>query len=107
MTTTLETKTIEKSLFVEARLWLDRVNGNSYFSARVWVDGHIVSVLPFQYGYGNQYLYEANEELIRLGYISPEFSGRPLWVSTREALGVDMYYSEAYGLKKDMFKVSN
>lgn len=101
----MNTKKIERSLFVEARLWFDKQNGNSYFSARVWVDGHIVSVLPFQYGYGTQYLYEANEELIRLGYIDQEYTGRPLWISTREALGVDMYYSETYGLKKDMFRV--
>jgi len=99
-----EAKKIERSLFVEARIWPDRINGNTYFSARIWVDGHIVATLPFQYGYGNQYLYEANEELVRLGYISSDFAGRPLWVSTRETLGVDMYYSEAQVLKRDMFK---
>jgi hypothetical protein len=95
---------IKRSVFIEARLWLDKSGGNTYFTARVWVDGHIVSTLPFQYGYGNQYLYEANEELIRLGYIGQEYSGRPLWVSTREALGVDMYYAEAYVTKKNLFK---
>ena len=100
----MTTNKINRSVFVEARLWFDKTGGNSYFTARVWVDGHIISVLPFQYGYGNQYLYEANEELIRLGYIPEEYKGRPLWVSTREALSVDMYYSESYGLKKDMFK---
>jgi hypothetical protein len=97
-------KRIRRSVFVEARCWFDKTGGNSYFSARVWVDGKIVALLPFQYGYGNQYLYEANDELIKLGYIAEEFKGRPLWLGTREALGVDMYYSEAYGLKKEMFK---
>lgn len=97
-------KQIKRSVFVEARLWLDKSSGNSYFTARIWVDGDIISVLPFQYGYGNQYLYEANEELVRLGYLADDFKGRPLWAGTRQALGVDMYYSESYGLKKDMFK---
>jgi hypothetical protein len=100
----MESKKIERSVFIEARLWFDKSGGNTYFTARVWVDGHIVSTLPFQYGYGNQYLYEANEELVRLGYIGEEFAGKPLWVSTREALGVDMYYSEAQVLKRDLFK---
>jgi hypothetical protein len=100
----MESKKIERSVFIEARLWFDKSGGNTYFTARVWVDGHIVSTLPFQYGYGNQYLYEANEELVRLGYIGEEFTGKPLWVSTREALGVDLYYSEAYVLKRELFK---
>jgi hypothetical protein len=30
---------IQRSLFVEGREWFDKVNGNSYFSARIWVDG--------------------------------------------------------------------
>lgn len=104
VTEALNKKEIKRSLFVEGRLWFDKVNGNTYFTARVWVDGKIISVLPFQYGYENQYLYEANEELVRLGYLSPEFKGRPLWIGTREALGVDMYHSSSYTKKSEMFK---
>jgi hypothetical protein len=104
VTKALNKKEIKRSLFIESRLWFDKVNGNTYFTARIWIDGKIISVLPFQYGYENQYLYEANEELVRLGYLSPEFKGRPLWIGTREALGVDMYHSSSYTKKSEMFK---
>jgi hypothetical protein len=94
---------IERSLFVEARLWFDKVNGNTYFTARVWVDGNFVLSLPFQYGYDHQYLYEANKQLINAGYLPTEFEGKPLHIA-REAYKFDYYYSESYGKKSEMFK---
>ena len=94
---------IERSLFVEARLWFDSINGNSYFTARVWVDGKWVLTLPFQYGYGNQYEYEANEQLIEAGYLPIEFKGKPLHIA-RDAYKFDYYHSESYTKKKDLFK---
>lgn len=98
---------ITRSVFIEGRLWFDKVNGNTYFSARVWVDGRIVSVLPMQYGYDNQFLYAANDELVSLGYLPQDMKGRPIWISTREALGVDLYYSSAYVTKRELFKAGN
>jgi hypothetical protein len=50
---------IKRSLFIEGREWFDKVNGNSYFTARIWVDGGQVAILPFQYGYGEQYIFTA------------------------------------------------
>lgn len=44
-----------RSVFVDGREWFDRVNGNSYFSARVYVDGFEVARIPFQYGYGSAF----------------------------------------------------
>lgn len=38
---------------LSVRRWRDRVNGNSYFSARVIVDGETRLFIPFQYGYGS------------------------------------------------------
>lgn len=77
---------------VTGRRWFDRRYGNTYFTAQIWVNGDHVATLPFQYGYGDQYLGEAAAELRRLGYI-PEETGRypngmamPLW-RVAETLG--------------------
>jgi len=45
-----------KNIRTEGLEWRDKVNGNSYFSARAYVDGELVAVLPFQYGYGDHYV---------------------------------------------------
>jgi len=95
-------KKIEKSVLVEGREWFDKSGGNSYFSARIWVDGEIVGVLPFQYGYGDQYLYIAQEWLTEEGYLSEEMRNRALWSIAREA-GFDFYYSKTYTKKSEMF----
>ncbi len=55
---------------VQGREWFDRVNGNSYCSARVLVDDELVAVIPFQYGYGHAFEQYAGEELARLSIVS-------------------------------------
>ena len=72
-----------KSITINAKEWFDKVNGNSYFSARIYIDGSQVGVLPFQYGYDSHYLDKANQWLDRHGYIdNPRHyhgSRTPLW----------------------------
>ena len=63
------TKTKVKNIRVEAREWFDKVNGNSYFSARAYVNGELVAIAPFQYGYGEYYLQEISEILETKGYM--------------------------------------
>lgn len=94
---------ISRSLFIEGREWFDKVNGNSYFSARIWVDGAQVAILPFQYGYGDQYLYEAQKKLLELGYLPQEGKSRGLWTIAQES-GFDLYSAKSYTKKADMFK---
>jgi len=55
---------------VVAKEWRDKVNGNSYFSAQIesTEDGSTTK-LPFQYGYGDQYRYEALRELVKKGLL--------------------------------------
>lgn len=98
-------KKIERSLFIEGREWFDKTYGNSYFSARIWVDGEIVGVLPFQYGYGHQYEYEAQKWLFSEGYLPQENKYKHLTFIARE-LGFDFYSSKAYHKKSEMFKPS-
>jgi len=78
---TMETKeTLNGVVYVEAREWFDKSGGNSYFSARVFVNGEAVEYLPFQYGYGNHFEYEAEKALRAGGFLPDGFKdGAPLW----------------------------
>jgi hypothetical protein len=55
------------TLDINAREWFDKVNGNSYFSAEITINAGQESqrkyFLPFQYGYGDAYLYQSFEVL--------------------------------------------
>jgi len=95
---------ITRSLFIEGREWFDKVNGNSYFSARIWVDGGQVAILPFQYGYEDQYLYEAQNKLIELGYLPQESKNQSLHTVARVS-GFDLYTSKSNTKKAEMFKL--
>jgi len=69
-----------RSIYVEQRNWFDKAAGNSYFSARVFVDGKCVAVLPMQYGYGDAASYAALVALKEAGITPAEFEDRrPLW----------------------------
>ena len=81
-----------RSVFVDGREWFDRVNGNSYFSARVFVDGVEVARIPFQYGYGSAYEYAAAWALQDMG-ILPGIPGEgALWRMCEEG-GFALYRS--------------
>lgn len=94
---------IQRSLFIEAREWTDKTYGNSYFSARIWVDGGQVAILPFQYGYGDQFLYEAQKKLLELGYLPQEGKNNALWTIAQNN-GFDFYSSKTNTKKAEMFK---
>ena len=44
------TATAIKSVQILGRRWRDKANGNTYHSARVFIDGECVGAVPFQYG---------------------------------------------------------
>jgi len=47
-----------------AKEWFDKVNGNSYWSARVEdIENDITYVFPWQYGYGDSSLHEVMKAL--------------------------------------------
>lgn len=53
------------------RKWFDKVNGNTYFSARIvipTVAGSRWVAAPFQYGYGDQWQWECRAILERMGF---------------------------------------
>ncbi len=73
-TTKIQVKTID----IQAKEWFDKVNGNSYFSGVITVNFGMPDErtfkMPFQYGYGEQYLQEAKALLFCIGYIHTKSS---------------------------------
>lgn len=64
-----------RTLSVDCLEWFDKVNGNSYFAARVYInlgesDEAQISI-PYEYGYGEQYRQSALKVLTDAGYIHP------------------------------------
>lgn len=63
-----------------------------------------MAILPFQYGYGDQFLYEAQKKLLELGYLPQESKNRGLWGIAQES-GFDFYSSKTNTKKSEMFKI--
>ena len=102
---TLEKNKIEKSLFIEGRLWFDKTYGNTYFSNRVWVDGKIAFQMGMEYGYDEQYAHRAIQELQSRGYFEGE-KAPSIW-EIRDEMKIDLYKSATYGKKSELFKGDN
>jgi hypothetical protein len=60
---------------IEVRAKLHFHAGNTYFAAKIYQNDQLTHTLPLQYGYGEQYLYEAKEEL---------GLNAPLWMYCRD-----------------------
>jgi hypothetical protein len=62
-----------KTIDINAREWFDKINGNSYFSGDITLNYGAKTQkdikMPFQYGYGEQYIQESYSRLIKDGYI--------------------------------------
>ena len=69
-----------KTIDIKALSWIDKVNGNTYFSALLTINYQLenerVYKIPFQYGYGSTYIEEAKRLLIEFNQLSTEL---PLW----------------------------
>lgn len=93
-----------KNIRIEGRRWRDKINGNTYHSARVYVDGELVVAVPWQYGYGDQYVWSgwlALVELLNLDIERHENGSESAW-RWCERHGVKVDYDYVDGLKRDM-----
>jgi len=88
------------TLHLSHREWFDRINGNSYFTCAIYVDGKKVTVLPFQYGYGEHYKDMASQWLNSNGYTS---QCTPLWRYC-EANKIAFTTESVQVLKRDLHK---
>ena len=71
------------SLHISARRWFSRTYGNTYHSVRIYQDGKQIAYLPYQYGYGEQWLQTAIDWLRANGCPDAEYGTLYL----REVLG--------------------
>lgn len=98
-----------KTIDIQAKEWFDRVNGNSYFSARVTVNyqlkGEQVLTIPFQYGYGDSYIQESMKTLIDKGIIKDaenhKYGNEAIWNYARRKQIVLRYNKQANCTKKE------
>ena len=58
-----------KSVEIAGRRWFQKSYGNTYHTARVYVDGKLVGTVPYCYGYGSMFEQNALDLLERLGYM--------------------------------------
>ena len=69
----MKTKTID----IQAKEWFDKVNGNSYFAGTITLnygtETEKIFLLPFQYGYGDEYKHESKAILTQFNKISPDY----------------------------------
>jgi hypothetical protein len=63
----------KKHLTIIGRRWFEKVNGNTYHSVNVWINGQCVGGVDYEYGYGDQYLQTAQDILEKLGYPSETY----------------------------------
>ena len=87
------------SVHLSVRRWRDRINGNSYFSARLIVDG-VTHRIPFQYGYGSQPCAVAMIEA--KDHVAAFSDARSCYIdSACEEAGIAYTYDEADATNRD------
>ena len=59
-----------KKIEIQGRRWWRRGAGGMYCTAHIYINDRLVHVTPEQYGYGDQYLWQATAWLRENGWIS-------------------------------------
>lgn len=99
-----------KTILVQGRRWFDRTYGNTYHSVLVEVDGEVVGIEPFAYGYDEQYIQTAENMLVDKG-ILPKFTyDNGFNYGLRrvcDELGIELTTTVTDGRKKDLHQAEN
>lgn len=93
-----------QSITIIGKKWFDKVNGNTYHTAKIMVNGETVGSIPFSYGYDRMYEQNATVWLKENGYIASEKYQDyfPLSVYCREN-GIHLEsWADYYPRKKDI-----
>lgn len=102
-----------RSIVIIGRRWFDRVNGNTYNTAQIIINGETVHSLPFDYGYGDNYADRAQQWLTDNGYL-PDRAGtgnddqtkwtphEPMWKYCKRMNIKYIYTASNVGRKKDL-----
>ena len=91
------------SIFIDIREWRDRTYGNTYYSAKVSVDGQLLFTTGMAYGYGDQAVYECAKILRTMGYL-PETDPATALAYECRRLGVALYVARRDVLKRELPK---
>lgn len=99
-------KTKIKTIDITAKEWVDKVNGNSYFSARITINyclkDEITYHIPFEYGYEDHYKYVALEKLVKEGLL---LEGTEKYIyNLREMNIITRFTKHENCLKRDVIK---
>ena len=70
--TSTDTNEQVRTITIIGKRWFDKVNGNTYHTSQVMINGVTVHRTPYAYGYGDQYMQSASEWLEANGHITPE-----------------------------------
>lgn len=74
---------------ISGKRWNGNIYGNTYHSVEIFHDGSLIVRLPYQYGYGDQFLQTAIDWLKGNGYIdSPEYGTRYLRETLKSSYSV-------------------
>jgi hypothetical protein len=103
MNTTTATPAKISTIDINALEWFDKVNGNSYFAGTITVNYGTPEAqtfkMPYQYGYGDQYIHEALQVLFENNLIEDQTSMYDII-----NLGIIVRKSKRTGCKKSELK---
>ncbi len=88
-----------KSLFIEGRLWFDKINGNTYHAVKIEANAKVICFIPITYGYENQYLETALKFLKNYGLVNEATNS--IWQLREFA---DIYWVSYYTPKRELWK---
>ena len=87
---------------INAKEWFDKANGNSYFSGQIIVNYKLENekrfFMPFQYGYGDFYLWQSLETL-KAANILPEYV---VTLHQLQDAGTIIRYNKLKALKREL-----
>jgi len=90
------------SVFLECRQWRDKTAGETYTSARLWINGRAVAYLPLQYGGVDNMEDTVGLYLERVGVL-PGPDGAHLRRRMRE-LGVEYYTAAEWRTRRETWR---
>jgi hypothetical protein len=91
------------SVFLECRQWRDKPAGETYTSARLWINGRAVAYLPLQYGGLENMEDTAGLYLERVGVLPGPDGYRHLARRLRE-LGTDYYTATEWRTRRETWR---
>ena len=90
------------NITIMGRKWFDRINGNTYCSSKIFIDGEHVHTIPMTYGYGDYYRQMSMEWLADNGHIPADV--RHAHNSALSDAGITVVSECSKGLKRELYK---